>query len=112
VDWKLDALQAPDGTKVQLVSLRGRVYERSAPDKVRLPAAGHKFEKVVAAPFIALAFVPFLPMGIAMWFGHSDVQTPCASQPGAADTVPAWTTQYAAVARDAKIKVSSGSTAN
>jgi hypothetical protein len=112
VDWKLDPMTAPDGTKVKLVSLRGRYNRMDAPDKVHFTTTNEKIEKVVEAPFLAVVFLLILPAEIIMAVGESSGVAPCGSQPGAPDIVEARTTQYAAVAHDVNISASRGSTAN
>ena len=112
VDWKMDPMTVPDGTKVELVSLRGRYNQMDGPDKVHFTTTDEKIEKVAEAPFVAIVFLLMLPAEIIMAVGEASDVAPCGSKPGSPDIVPARTTQYAAVAHDVKIKVSSSSTAN
>jgi hypothetical protein len=113
VDWKMDPMTAPDGTKVELVSLRGRYNKMDGSDKVHFTTTDEKIEKVAEAPFVAIVFLLMLPAEIIMAVGEASDVAPCGSQPGAPDIVPAGTTtQYAAVAHDVNINVSSSSTAN
>jgi len=112
VDWKLDPMIAPDGTKVELVSLRGRYNQMDDPDKVHFTTTNEKIEKVAEAPFLAVVFLLILPAEIIMAVGETSGVAPCGSQPGAPDIVAARTTQYAAVAHDVNIEVLSSSTAN
>lgn len=109
IDWKMDTMTAPDGTKVELVSLRRRYNEMDTADKVHFTTTGEKVEKIAEAPFAAIVFLLMLPAEIIMAVGESE---PCRGQPGESDVVPARSTQCAAVVHDVKIKVSSGSTAN
>jgi hypothetical protein len=113
IDWKMDRMTAPDGTKVELVSLR-KIYDARpiGPDKVRLPTAEGKFEKVIAAPFIAFIVLISLPLLVPMVLAESSEGTPCRARPGTAEYISAEAPQYAAVTHDARIKVSSGSTGN
>jgi hypothetical protein len=46
VDWKMDPMTAPDGTKVELVSLRGRHNKMDGSDKVHFTTTDEKIEKV------------------------------------------------------------------
>jgi hypothetical protein len=112
IDWKMDPMTAPDGSKVELVSLRGRYNQMDDSDKVHFTTANEKIEKVAEAPFVAIVFLLMLPAEIIMAVGEASDVIPCGSQPGAPDIVPAKTTQYAAVAHDVNIYVLSSSTAN
>jgi hypothetical protein len=112
VDWKMDPMTAPDGTKVELVSLRGRYNQMGDPDKVHFTTTNEKIEKVAEAPFVAIVFLLMLPAELIMAVGEASDLAPCGSRPGAPDIVPARTTQYAAVAHDVNINVLSRSTAN
>jgi hypothetical protein len=112
VDWKMDPMTAPDGTKVQLVSLRGRYDQEDGPDKVHFTTTDEKIEKVAEAPFVAIVFLLVLPAEIILAVGEASDVAPCRSQPGAPDIVPAGETQYAAVAHDVNINVLSSSIAN
>ncbi len=79
---------------------------------MRLPTAEGKFEKVIAAPFIAFIVLISLPLLVPMVLAESSEGTPCRARPGTAEYISAEASQYAAVTHDAQIKVSSGSTGN
>ena len=113
VDWKMDPMTAPDGTKVELVSLRRHYNRMDTSDKVHFTTTAEKIDKVAEAPFVAIVFPLMLPAEIIMAVGESSDAIFCGSRPGAPDIVPAGTTpQYAAVAHDVNINVLSSSTAN
>jgi hypothetical protein len=112
VDWKMDPMTAPDGTKVELVSLRRHYNSMDGTDKVHFTTTDEKIEKVAEAPFVAIVFLLVLPAEIMMAVGEAS-DAPCGSQPGAPDIVPAGTTtEYAAVSHEVTINVLSSSTAN
>lgn len=106
VAWKLDALTAPDGMKVKLVSLRGAPCGACGSNKARIPTVGQKLGKVAKdvaiAPVFAVDLPFFLLEGLAMAAGEGE---PCRAQPGAPADIPIGTTRYAAVAQDARIGV-------
>jgi hypothetical protein len=113
VDWKMDPMTAPDGTKVELVSLRRHYNRMDGTDKVHFTTTDEKIEKVAEAPFVAIVFLLVLPAEIMMAVGEASDVAPCGDQPGAPDIIPAGTTtQYAAVSHDVTINLSSSSTAN
>jgi len=106
VAWKLDALTAPDGMKVKLVSLRGVPCGACGSNRARVPTAGQKFGKVAKDVVIAPIFAVELPFvlleGLAMAVSEGE---PCRAQPGAPADIPIGTTRYAAVAQDVRMRV-------
>lgn len=109
VSWKLDTMKALGGTRMKLVLLRGRPHgpHGKAAQKVQVKSAAQKFgrlvEDVEIAPVFAIELVLFLPEGIAMAVGEGE---PCRGRPGAAESFPAGTLSFAAVAHDVRISVS------
>jgi hypothetical protein len=106
VEWKLDSMKAPDGTKVKVVSLDWRPYGPGGTrDKVHVATDGEKFGKALGlvglAPLIAVDFALVFPMVIVM--ADEDHHPSCRAQPGKPDHRAAGAMQYAAVAQDVHI---------
>jgi hypothetical protein len=107
VTWKMDAIKATDGSKVQLIPLFGRPYAWDGSiRKVHVKTAGEKLEKgtedVALAPILAVGFVWFLPLIVILTVG---LREPCHARAGVPKSVPDATAAWAFVAHDVKIRV-------
>jgi len=109
VEWKLEPMTAVDGTEIKLMALRWRPYRNGRPvDAVHVRSAWESVGKVVEdvelAPAVVVAFLIFLPSGLAMGWGEGE---PCSSRPGLDEVIPAGTIRYAAIAKNVSLTAKS-----